>query len=333
MLDNPVRAPTGAAMLLAVALAACGRASIPPLPAMGTLAPGSYLGRLEFDGRERSFLVHVPPAIADGRPLPVVVNYHGGGGNGQGHMAYTAMDSLADEGGFLLVVPDGTGRISDRLLTWNAGGCCGYAQENGVDDVGFTLALLEDLEGRLALDRRRIYATGLSNGAMMAYRLAAEASGTVAAIAPVGGAMLLQTFDPSLPVPILHIHSVDDPRALYSGGLGPPFPLTTHQIEHAAVEDVLARWAEHNGCGAAAEVVEQRESRPDPEAPPHSATLLSFADCPVGGDVRLWRLTGAGHVWPGGQRDVLESILGPATDVIDANREMWEFFEGFERGD
>jgi polyhydroxybutyrate depolymerase len=239
------------------------------------------------------------------------------------------MDALADEAGFIAVYPDGTGRFDGFLLTWNVGSCCGYARENDVDDVGFVRALLTDLEAFTPVDSRRVYATGLSNGAMMTYRLAAEAPDLVAAIAPVAGAAQAESLDPGHPVPVLHIHSLDDPRALYDGGLGPPFPLTTSRVDHVPVETVLTQWAANNGCAARPEIDETRESRTGGEGTPHTATHLVFPDCADGGDVEHWRLTGAGHVWPGGVPGYLASLLGPSTDVIDANREMWRFFEQF----
>ena len=117
----------------------------------------------------------MPPAGAESGALPVVINFHGGGGNAETQQKYSRMDILAAAEGFLAVYPNGTGRMPDRLLTWNAGTCCAYSVINKIDDVGFTLALLADLDARHPVDRRRVYATGLSNGAMMARRPFARA--------------------------------------------------------------------------------------------------------------------------------------------------------------
>ncbi len=237
--------------------------------------------------------------------------------------------SLADREGFLTVYPAGTGGLAGRLLTWNSGTCCGPAQEAGSDDVGFVRALLDDLAARTPVDRSRVYATGLSNGAMMAYRLAVEAPDVVAAIAPVAGAMALESFEPARPVPILHIHSVDDPRALYEGGLGPPFPFTNSQVQHNPVEAVIDLWVAHNQCLAGPQVTAEIAGQPGTQNEGQSATRIVFNSCAEGAEVVLWKLTGAGHVWPGGEPDYLEQVLGPSTDIIDANTEMWQFFSSF----
>lgn len=302
---------------------------------------GDYGIALWHEGRMRIALVHVPDRVAgETRPIPVVLNFHGGGGNAQAHRDYVRMDALADREGFIVVYPNGTGRLEEKLLTWNAGLCCGYAMNEKVDDVGFVRALLDTLATRAPIDSARVYATGLSNGAMMSYRLAAQLSDRIAAIAPVAGSMVLperrvDDAAPALavpgrrPVPILHIHSVDDRRALYFGGLGEPFPFTDVRTRHPNAEDVLYRWVSFGECAPKPVVREERRGRAGTPAAAHTATLYAFTGCRDGGEVALWKLAGAGHVWPGGRRDYLPRLLGPGTDVIDANEEMWKFFKRF----
>jgi polyhydroxybutyrate depolymerase len=197
--------------------------------------------------------------------------------------------------------------------------------------VGFAIALIDDLAGRVPLDRERIYATGLSNGSMMAYRLAAEAAHRIAAVAGVAGAMTLPRFAPALPVPVMHIHSVDDQRALYYGGLGPAFPLTNTRVLHEPVDASLEKWIAFDGCPARPEVLGPVSGRPDAADAAHTATRYTYMPCRDGTQVVLWKLTGAGHVWPGGVQDYLPWLLGPGTTVIDANNEMWKFFLRYRR--
>ena len=291
------------------------------------LSPGAYTFSLQHQGLERSYLVRVPPAASEGHPLPVVLAFHGGGGNASQFSSSSGLDDLADREGFLSVHPNGTGRVPGRALTWNAGpACCGWARDQAVDDVGFVLALLDDLARRTPLDRSRVYATGHSNGAMMAYRLAAEAADRIAAIAPVAGAMVLEDFRPVAPVPVLHIHSVDDPRALYTGGEGPPFPFTTHTVLHKPVEDVLARWVELNDCPSEPEVTQRKGNER------HTAALLVWGPCSSGAPVEHWKLWGAGHGWPETpDRGLRERLIGPSTNVISGAEEVWRFLQRFSR--
>ncbi|HSG81189.1 MAG TPA: PHB depolymerase family esterase [Gemmatimonadota bacterium] len=289
------------------------------------LAPGDHTITLQHLGRERLYLVHIPPDTL--RPLPVVLSLHGGGGHARGHAEHVRFEPLADSVGFIVVTPNGTGPWRWRLLTWNAGTCCGYAQSQEVNDVDFVRALLDDLATRTRVDESRIYATGFSNGGMMTYRLAEEAADRIAAFAPVGGVVLNDSIEVDRPVPLLHIHSVDDPRALYAGGLGPPFPLTNVQVEHVPVEDVLAQWAAHNGCSGAPRTMEVRRGEPGTLSARHRATRLVYSPCAGDGEITFWKLGGAGHVWPGAAQSLPVRLVGEPTHVIDANRVIWEFFQ------
>jgi polyhydroxybutyrate depolymerase len=298
-------------------LAALLGADAPRVP----LDPGDHWLSLHHDGRTRRYLVHVPPAAARRRPMPVLLSFHGAGGSAAGHQRFTRTDSLADREGFLVVYPEGTN--SGGLLTWNAGTCCGPGVAGRVDDVGFALAAVDDLALRVAVDRHRLYATGMSNGGMMAHRLAAEASSRVAAIAPIAGGLVYPGFPPARPVPVLHIHSLDDPIALYRGGLRGR--LAGVESMNPKVDGMMARWAAADGCSGGPKVrAERRDARG------HTARLLAWSGCAAGSEVRLWQLTGAGHVWPG-RPGRAPSLLGTPTTVIDANAEIWEFVSRFRR--
>jgi polyhydroxybutyrate depolymerase len=295
------------------------------------LEAGDHEFSIQHGGQNRSYLVRVPPAAKAGKPLPTVINFHGGGGNAAVQKAYSRMDAASDRDGYIAVYPNGTGGIAGRLLTWNAGACCGPAASGNVDDVGFSLAVLDDLAKRMPFDRARVYATGLSNGSMMAYRLAVEAPGQIAAVAGIAGSMTLSGFGPGVAVPVMHIHSVDDPRALYDGGLGPAFPFTNSRVLHQSVDAMLALWTTRNACADRPQVsnpVRGKAGAPDAS---HTATRYRYSPCRNGAEVVLWKLTGAGHVWPGGVQDYLPWLLGTGTTVIDANTEMWRFFSRFRR--
>jgi polyhydroxybutyrate depolymerase len=287
--------------------------------------PGDHVFSLRHAGRSRTYILHVPSRTSG--PRPVVLALHGGGGDADGLKDYAGLDAVADREDFLVVYPNGTGPLPRRLLTWNAGECCGYAMNQRVDDVGFAIAVLDDVSRRVSVDSRRVYATGHSNGAMMAYRLAAERAGRIAAIAPVAGAYNLEPLAPERPVAVLHIHSVDDPRAIYNGGSGPPFPGTTVRSSHRAVDAGLERWRRRNGCSPRTRVAERRNGTAATGGADQSATLLAWEGCPPGGQVSHWRLTGVGHGWPGTRLGARrEEIAGPSTRLIIAADEIWAFF-------
>lgn len=264
-------------------------------PTTETLAPGDYSFSLEHGGQNRSYLVHVPPQADGRRPLPIVLNFHGAMSNGHQQETYSGMDAAANHFGFLAVYPNGTGRWGH--LSWNAGLCCAYAMFHREDDVGFVRALIDDLSTRTAIDHTRIYATGISNGAMMSYRLAVEASDLVAAIGPVAGAMVLRRFAPTRPVAVMHIHSVDDPFAGYHGGYGKSERFR-RDMGNPDVEQMLARWRAFDKCPDKPRISPIINGAAGSADAGNSATKYTWGPCAEDTEVVLWKLTGSGHVGP-----------------------------------
>src|ERR1700679_3563436 len=169
-------------------------------------------------GLSRTYVVHVPDGHDQKTPMPVVLALHGATMNGPMMAWFSGLNRKADEAGFIAVYPNGTGNCSS--FTWNDGNCCGLAVQNQVDDVAFINALLDDLMGSYHVDTRRIYATGISNGAVMAYRLASELSDPIAAIAPVSGSMGTEIRQLKRPVSVLHFHGTLDEYIPFLGGRG-----------------------------------------------------------------------------------------------------------------
>ncbi|MBM4384205.1 MAG: hypothetical protein FJ091_12685 [Deltaproteobacteria bacterium] len=310
-----------------------------PIAAKERLAPGDHSRAFPHQRLARSYVLHLPPAAAKGSALPLVLAFHGGGGNAEGFQAYAGLDAVADRAGFAVAYPNGTGPASKnpnlpipprlrRLFTWNAGRCCAWAMENKAADVGFAKRVIEDAAERAPIDRARVFATGHSNGAMMAYRLAAEAADVVAAIAPVAGAMNLRSeFAPSRPVPVLHIHSVHDPRALFAGGNNKS--ITGQTIHHEPVVAGLQAWEKRNGCSGPGKEL-ARKTAPARNGDGEHTAIRIAGKCPTAAPVELWKLERAGHGWPGDNPGPLgEALMGPHTNVISAAEEAWSFFARF----
>jgi polyhydroxybutyrate depolymerase len=297
-----------------LALVACARtriANTPTAPSARTFIPGDSTQSLTLAGRERASLVHLPPAIGNS-PLPLVIVLHGGGGNAASAAKMTGLSALGDKANFIVVYPDGTGRLDDRLLTWNAGNCCGYALDNQVDDAGFIRALIEKLARDYPIDARRVYATGISNGGMMAYRLACELSDQIAAIAPVAGALNVEC-KPTQPVSVIAFHGTNDQNVPFNGGAGSksidPHPRTDQSVAYAMVF-----WAQRDSCGA----TPTRDER-------GNIVHDTYASCANGTGVELYTVKGGGHAWPGGDR--LTVLLDAPAKEISASAVMWEFFK------
>ncbi|WP_229256146.1 extracellular catalytic domain type 1 short-chain-length polyhydroxyalkanoate depolymerase [Duganella fentianensis] len=258
----------------------------------------------------RKVLVHLPAGYDAARALPLVLAMHGGGG----HAGLMAEDGRygwlrqADESGFIVAFPNGASRLpGGRLATWNAGGCCGYARDQNVDDVAFLRAVVAEIKGRYRVDSARIFATGMSNGGMMAHRLACDAADLFRAVASVAGTDASAHCQPARPIAVLHIHARDDDHVLYAGGAGPQaFRDRRSVMEFVSVPDTVARWVQRDQCRGPAQSVLQVAG----------ASCVAYRDCAAGARVQLCSTDTGGHSWP-----------GPAAP-IDATREIWRFFSG-----
>ena len=182
-----------------------------------SMGPGNHNRSLHVDGLDRGYLVHVPPKYDPKTLTPVVLVLHGAWTNGPITALYSGFNRTADENNFIAVYPNGTG-IRETALFWNSGGH-DRAVLGGkpTDDVKFIGAVLDDLGTAINFDPKRVFATGISNGGMMCYRLAAEMSDRIAAIAPISGTLCLDDCHPTRPVPVLHFHGTEDKLVLYDG--------------------------------------------------------------------------------------------------------------------
>jgi polyhydroxybutyrate depolymerase len=308
----------------AAVILGCGGGSRPPAQSPRFPHSGDYAQEVAVGQETRRYILHLPPDYAKHVPLPVVIALHGGGGNAAMFEGGAGLNGPADERGFAVVYPDGTGHLDIRLLTWNAGLCCGSARKEQVDDVGFVWALLADLARDLDLDRTRVYAVGHSNGGMMAYRLAAQSPGRIAAIVSVAGPDMTESTGSGPPVPVLHIHSLDDPRAAYAGGV-PTRMGFQEPVTFRSVDETLGRWRERDRCSGDGVVVDERVLES------HRAELVDYGPCAGGSTVMLWRLHGPGHGWPGGSSILPVSLVGERTQVILAADEVFRFLPRFSR--
>jgi polyhydroxybutyrate depolymerase len=289
----------------------------------GDYGPGDYGRKIESQGLTRFYKFHVPSSYRKDQPMPVVLVFHGGGGYPGAVRYQTDFDKVADKKGFIVVFPAGHHRIwKDRLLFWNDG----RTPKNDpsfskVDDVGFVDALLNDLTQFFNVDEDRIYATGLSNGSEMTYRLACELSDRIAAIAPVGGQRAIGEYGQTPPkaISLIHFHGKLDNWAKYDGG-APPSSFFKGKLK--PVLETIQTWISHNECSS--ESVETRRI--------DQAIITHYGPGKSDTEVILVTLEDGGHTWPGGkmtesERDYLGIGTGPINQDISAMEMMWEFFK------
>ena len=268
---------------------------------------------LSIGGIARSYYVHLPHGVKPVKPAPLVVVFHGGGGNAANAGRMSGMSAKADREHFIVAYPNGSGRLGHTLLTWNTWVCCGYALDSRADDVAFVRAMVEAIERDYAVDRSRVYATGLSNGGMMTYRVGCELADVFAAIAPVAGALNTGDCRPASPLSVIVFHGTADRHILFDGGK-PRTNADRHQRLDNPVSFAVGFWSGRDGCAGT----------PTREQQGH--VIHETYSCPEGLAVELYAIEGQGHAWPGGEKGMRFGNVDSPTSEISATELMWEFF-------
>jgi polyhydroxybutyrate depolymerase len=292
-------------------LALAAAIAIAPNPAAAD-ETSTVAGSLDFGGAHRSYLIHVPPKVA--ARVPLVLSFHGHFGTGEDIEKLTHLDALSDELGFVVVYPDGIAG------SWNDG----RPQDLGADDVGFVRALIADLSRRYPIDRKRVYATGFSNGASFTQYLGCNLADEIAAIAPVSGYLpraVVDTCHPARPISVLQIGGTSDPVEPFGGG-----EVKIGVIDRGAVlsaQESVDFWKANATCSGAPATV---AVSPAPPLDGTSIVSTTYGGCTGGTSVQLDMVFGGGHTWPGGRQYLPAAVIGPASTQLDASRAIVTFF-------
>ena len=297
-------------LLLAGCTARRGDNSPDPAPDGSGPPVGKSSASMTVDGQDRTYRVYRPAGLPASAPLVLVL--HGAAGTGQQAEDSYGWDAEADSGKFLAVFPDGVRR------SWNVSkDCCGISAKDGVDDVKF----LSELAGSFGdlVDKKKVFATGISNGAFMTYKLACDTK-ILAGIAPVSGTLLSDCASPQ-PLSILAIHGTADKTVPYNGGPGKRANAGADAripalVDGPAIPDLMATWRKTDSCTT-------------PKTTKSGSVTTSVASCPSDRSVELITIDGAGHQWPGGKEaPMAQKLLGldaPST-AIKATPTIWKFF-------
>jgi len=279
---------------------------------------------LAVGGLTRQYRLHVPPNMAHDGTAALILVFHGRGGDAAGMERLTGFSAMADRSGFAVVYPDGVGHA------WNDGRSLpgATAPRPRIDDVAFISAVIDSLTGELHLDPRRIFATGFSNGGAFAHYLAANLSTRIAAIASVSGGLawpFARTFAPAAPVSVFIMQGTADPLLSYRGGLVAGGRLG-NEVGAAATAQ---RWADADGIRA------EPATGQLPDTDPGDHCRVSWQRWSGGRkrtEVWLYKLSGAGHTWPGGPQYLSRRIVGRVCRDFNATFAIWDFFVGHPQG-
>jgi polyhydroxybutyrate depolymerase len=275
---------------------------------------------LPVDGLKRSYRIYVPAHMAT--PAPVVFALHGGGGSGSGMELITkaGFNRIADREGAIIVYPDGVGR------NWNDGrsDVNSRASKENLDDVGFLKTVLQAVAARYPVDTKRVFATGISNGGFMSFRLACDAADTFLAVAPVAAGLSVDLgprCQPQRPVSVAIMNGTEDPLVPWKGG-----NVSALGIKRGATwsaERTYEKWIELDACKVRFDEPEVNNVADDKT----SLVRHRAVDCAAGAEVRLYEIRGGGHNWPRGAKYLGVAIVGRITQEFDGDEEIWRFFK------
>lgn len=299
--------------LLCIVFAACQRGGRTSAAA----PPGDSNGSLSFGGLTRTYLLHLPPAYSDTKPLPLVLALHGGGGDGQGMEKLTHLNTVADQQGFIVVYPDGYQKY------WADGRGATSADKAGIDDVGFLSRLIDTLVEQFAVDRSRVYVTGISDGGFMTERLACDLTQKIAAVAAVAATMSQWEADhcaPARPIPFMLIQGAADPIVPAQGGA-----VIGERGTVIPTSETLQKWTTFDSCTPPA----QTGTEPPKVNDETQVSYERYLTCKDGTQVILYSIAGGGHTWPGGWQYLPAAVIGKTTRNMDASAVVWQFFTQF----
>ncbi len=271
--------------------------------------------------RKREFRVFVPSSYS-GRPVPLVIVLHGGGGNNRQVERFTGFSKLAEKEGFIVVYPQGLGG------QWNDGRDVKQSRAHRlkIGDTGFIRKMLAAIKAKYRINKKRIYACGISNGGFMSMRLACDMPEELAAVGIVCAGLnpfLARNAKPPARLSILIMNGTEDPLVPYNGGSVKIGKKTRGGV--LSTDKTVKYWLAINGCRSKPGIYGMNPDTSD-------GTEVEKKDYKCGRyGVVLYKIIGGGHTWPGGRQYLPEGIIGRTSRDINATEVIYNFFKNHKR--
>ena len=267
--------------------------------------------------KDRTYQLHIPSKLDSSQPAPLLLVFHGGFGNPASIARITGFNALAEKAGVVVAYPQTYG---DH---WDDGRSATRASEPAANDLLFVKKLVRKLRSEFRIDKHRIYAVGISNGAMMCHRLGCEMAATFSGIATVAGTMPAEVAAKCTPpraLSVLMVHGTEDPIVPWEGG----------ELKRGAGGTVLGAEATATRWAAAMQCTESsREDLPTKVSDGTKVWKETYDGCRRGARVVFWGIEGGGHAWPGKRFEPrnpgMRALLGRWSSNLDVTELIWRF--------
>jgi len=282
-----------------------------------------HLFRINHEGRTRTCLIHLPPEKFMKEPLPVLFCIHGGGGTAKGMIGLTRgrFNELADDQGFIVIYPQGIDN------SWHDGrtGDHSTAVRENINDIGYFSVLIDEIQKKYPINKKKVFTCGISNGGFMSARLACEMGNQISGVAIVCATLGREyslSCVPSKPVRMLVMNGTADPLVPYNGGYVTIFRKKRGEI--ISTDEFVGQWVKTNKSHTEPVI----SALPDHDINDGTRVeKLSYRSDDTITEIVLYRVINGGHTWPGGKKYLSERIIGKTSMDINACDEIWNFFK------
>ncbi len=297
-----------------------------PINPQGQDYPEIVNGTFDYQSEQRIYSLHIPDNFDGTESAPLVVFLHGGGGNAQSAQNFTNFNVVSEQNDFLMLYPQAGLEFPENSNSFIWADGRGLAPDlQGIDDVGFVNALIEQLKTEYNINEQKVYLCGFSNGSFLTQKIAFEDNSQFAAIGTIGGTMSVELFDngnPQRAIPMIYIFGLDDPLVPFNGGY---VSGNTNFASVKSIANSVDYWVQNNNCQTTLPEVNLPNINTNDNS---TVKVYEYTNGDCNSKVKYYEITGGGHTWPGVQ--ITNQSLGNVNLDMEASIELWNFFDQFE---